>query len=43
MRMEHQFLLEILELHAREPAACSPRVMANARDDARVNAGVAIG
>jgi hypothetical protein len=43
MRMEHQLLLEILELHTREPAAGSPRMVANARDDARVNAAVVIG
>jgi hypothetical protein len=43
MRMQHQLLLEIFELHARELAAGSPRVMPDARDDAGVNAGVAIG
>jgi hypothetical protein len=43
MRMEHQLLLEILELHTRQPGAGSPRMVANTRDDARVNAGVTIG
>jgi hypothetical protein len=41
--MQHKLLLEILEFHAREPAAGSPRMVANTRDDARVNARIAIG
>jgi hypothetical protein len=41
--MEHQLLLEIFELHARELAAGSTRVMANARDDPRVNTGIVVG
>jgi hypothetical protein len=40
--MQHKLLLEILEFHAREPAAGSPRMVANTRDDAAINAGVSI-
>ena len=43
MRMKHQLLLEILELEARELAAGAARVVANARDDPRINTGIVVG
>jgi hypothetical protein len=41
--MKHQLLLKILELEARDLAASAARVVANARDNPRIDTGLVVG